>query len=163
MRSKTKPTTTTVGVDIRIDAPKPDVWRVLADLERLQDYDPFVVKSFFLSAVREGVGATRQCDVPDGTHVQERVVSWQEGDGYVLEVLEDGTDYPMLDQQVEFALEETDGATRVDMTYRYALKPDVSASDAEEMKQGGQELVTGLLANLKRLVETGEPVTAPPQ
>lgn len=41
------------------------------------------------------------------------------------------------------------------MTYRYALKPDVSASDAEEMKQGGQELVTGLLANLKRLVETG--------
>ena len=136
MGSKT--TTTTVSADIKIDAPKLDAWRVLADLEKLQDYDDLVVKSFYLSEAREGVGATRQCDLPDGTYVRERVVSWREGDGYVLEILEDGTDYPMLDQQVEFALEETDGATRVDMTYRYALKPDVSASDAEEMKQGGQ-------------------------
>ncbi len=161
MGSKTR--TTTVSADIKIDAPKLDVWRVLADLEKLQDYDPFVVKSFYLSEAREGVGASRQCDLPGGNYVRERVISWREGDGYVLEIDEDGSDSRTLNQQAEFTLEETDGATKVAMTYRYALKPDVSAADAEEMKQGGQELVTGLLANLKKLVETGERVTTPPQ
>ena len=159
----TKTRTTTVSADIKIDAPKLDVWRVLADLEKVQDFDPLVVKSFYLSEAREGVGASRQCDLPDGTHVRERVISWREGDGYVLEIDDDGSDDRTPDQQVEFALEETDGATRVDMTYRYALKPDVSAAAAEEMKQGGQELVNGLVSNLKRLVETGERVTTSPQ
>lgn len=163
MGTKTRTTTATVSADIKIDAPKLDVWRVLADLEKVQDYDAFVVKSFYVSEAREGVGASRQCDLLDGAYVRERVISWREGDGYVLEVYEDGSSDRTLDQQAEFALEETDGATRVDMTYRYALKPDVSAAAAEEMKQGGQELVNGLLANLKRLVETGERVTTPPQ
>ncbi len=164
MGSKTKTTTTTiVSADIKIDAPKLDVWRVLADLEKVQDYDPWVVKSFYLSEAREGVGASRQCDLPGGNYVRERVISWREGDGYVLEIDEDGSDDRTLDQQAEFALEETDGATRVAMTYRYALKPDVSAAAAEEMKQGGQELLNEVLAGLKRLVEAGERVTMSPQ
>ena len=77
--------------------------------------------------------------------------------------MEDGIDYPVTDQQVEFALEKTIGGTRVDMTYRYALKPDTSAADAEEIEQGSLELITGILAGLKRLVETGERATTSPQ
>ncbi len=150
--------TTTISHDIQIEAPRSDVWGILANLESLQDYDREVVRSFYVSDAREGVGATRQCDLPDGTHVKETVVSWREGDGYVIEVDEDGTDYPTTDMRVEFTLEEAAGGTRVGMTYQYALKPDIPAEAGEEMNQGSQELVKGVLSGLKEYVETGEPI-----
>ncbi len=150
--------TTTISHDIQIEAPRSDVWGILANLETLQHYDREVERSFYVSDAREGVGATRQCDLPDGTSVKERVVSWREGDGYVIEVDEDGTNYPTTDMRVEFTLEEAAGGTRVGMTYRYALKPGMPAEAGEEMRQGFQELVTGLLAGLKKYVETGESI-----
>ena len=149
--------TTTIRADIRIEAPRPAVWGTLANLETLQDYDHQVVKSFYVTEAREGVGAARQCDLPDGTHVTERVVSWREEAGYVLEINEDDN-YPTTDMRVEFTLEEAAGGTRVGMTYRYALKPGVSADAGEEIELGSKELVAGVLAGLKKFIETGEPV-----
>ena len=150
--------TTTISHDIQIEAPRSDVWGILANLETLQHYDREVVRSFYVSDVREGVGATRQCDLPDGTHVKETVVSWREGEGYALEVDEDGSDYPTTDMRVEFTLDEAAEGTRVGITYQYALKPGMPAEAGEEMRQGFQELVTGLLAGLKKYVETGESI-----
>ncbi len=104
--------TTTVRADIQIEAPRSAVWRILADLETPQDYDTEVVRSFYVSEAREGVGASRQCDLPDGTHVTETVVSWRDEDGYVIEAYEDGTDLPTTDMEVEFTLVEAAGGTR---------------------------------------------------
>ena len=49
--------TTTVRADIQNEAPRSAVWRTLADLETRQDYDTEVVRSFYVSEAREGVGA----------------------------------------------------------------------------------------------------------
>ena len=163
MTTTEKTATMTVKANVKIDAAKSEVWSVLSKLEGLQDYDSEVAKSFQLPGPREGVGASRQCDLPDGGYVRERVTSWREGDGYSLEVYEDATGHPftLTDQRVEFALEETDGGTRVEMTYGYVLESDLPES-AAEMRQGAQALLGVVLAGLQRLVETGESVPRVP-
>ncbi len=151
--------TYTISGEATIKATKSKVWEILANLEKVQDYDSLIVKSFYVSEQREGVGAIRQCDLSDGSYVREGVVDWRDGEGYTLTVYEDGTEYPVSDQKVDFSLEETGDDTRVVMTYKYSLKPENSV-DPEEMAQGAQELVTGILAGLKGFVETGKPAAA---
>ena len=151
--------TYTIKGETTINASKSRVWEILANLETVEDYDSAIVKSFYLSDQREGVGASRQCDLPDGSYVREGVVDWRDGEGYTLTVDEDGTEYPVSDQKIEFSLEETDEGTRVVMSYKYSLKPE-NTTDPEEMAQGAQELVNSVLAGLKGFMETGEPVAA---
>ncbi len=151
--------TYTIKGETTINASKSRVWEILANLETVQDYDSAIVKSFYVSDQREGVGASRQCDLPDGSYVREGVVDWRDGEGYTLTVDEDGTQYPVSDQKVDFSLEETDEGTRVVMSYEYSLKPE-NPVDPEEMAQGAQELVNSVLAGLKGFMETGKPVAA---
>lgn len=144
-----------------IAAPKTKVWAVLANLETVQDYDPFVRRAYFLTEARVGVGAARHCDVIDGTFVRERVTEWREGDGYSITVDEDNqADFPLTDQALEFHLGERDGGTTVEARFSYGLKPDakVSADEADAM---AGELVSGVLEGLRAFVETGEPTRMP--
>ena len=85
----------TVNGETMINASKPRVWEALSNLATVQDYDSAIVSSFYVSDQREGVGASRQCDLPDGSYIRERIVDWRDGDGYTLTVYEDGTQYPM--------------------------------------------------------------------
>ncbi len=142
-----------------IAAPKARVWEVLADLETVQDYDGNVQRAHYLSETREGVGAARQCDLPDGTSVHERVTAWHEGDGYSIAVVEDD-EYDLTDQAVDFQLEEHDGGTAVRMNYSYELKPGV-ATTGDEADAMAAEIVAGVLGGLKQFIETGERVEMP--
>ena len=147
--------TYTVSGETTIDSPKASVWEVLSDLETVQSYDSGVTKAFYVSKEREGVGAARHCDLPDGTYVRERIVDWREGEGYTINVYDDGTEFPMSDQTAEFTLQDSGEGTRVTMTYRYSLKSGM-AVDAEETTQMAHEIVSGVLAGLKAFAEAGE-------
>ena len=148
--------TYTVCGETTINTPKAKVWEVLSNLETVQEYDGGVAKAFYVSEEREGIGAARHCDLPDGTYVRERIVDWRGGEGYTINVYEDGTEFPMSDQTVEFTLQDSAERTKVTMTYQYSLKPEMPV-DAEEMAQIAQEIVNGVLAGLKEFAEAGEP------
>lgn len=148
--------TYTVSGETTINTPKARVWEVLSNLETVQEYDSGVAKVFYVSEEREGVGAARHCDLPDGTYVRERIVDWRGGEGYTINVYEDGTQFPMSDQNVEFTLRDSAEGTRVTMTYRYSLKPEMPV-DAEEMAQIAQEIVNEGLVGLKEFAEASEP------
>ena len=150
--------TYTVSGETTINKPKASVWEVLSNLETVQRYDSGVSKAFYVSEELEGVGAARHCDLPDGTYVRERIVDWREGEGYTINVYEDGTEFPMSDQTAEFTLQDSADGTRVTMTYRYSLKPGI-AVDAEETAQMAHQIVTEVLAGLKTFAEAGERAT----
>ena len=84
-----------VAKGIQVYAPTEQVWAVLANIGAVQDYSPGVVKSYYTSNAREGVGASRHCDLlPTGT-VEERIVDWRDGEQYSIEIYE-GTEVPYL-------------------------------------------------------------------
>jgi hypothetical protein len=145
-----------------IKATKAEVWAVIADLETVQTYNPFIQRARILTEARAGIGVTRQCDLVDGTFVRERVTAWHEGDGYSILITEENfaVDFPLAVQAVELSLSERDGGTAVEMTYAYDLKPGAAPS-ADEADALAAEIVSGGLQSLQTFVETGEPAKMP--
>ncbi len=145
---------TKLSSEIQIDALKEKVWGVLADLETVQQYDPAITKAYYTSEVRDGVGAARQCDF-DGGYVRERVTEWKPGEGYAINVYEGSDIAPFESQDARFVLWNAGQGTAVSLELEYLLKPDVQ-SDPQEIEREYRQLIEGVLAGLKRYVETGE-------
>jgi uncharacterized protein YndB with AHSA1/START domain len=80
--------TTTLNHDILIHAPVEDVWRVLADLEAVQHYNPMVSTARYVSERRSGVGATRLCEFKPGGSVKERVTEWTPNQAMAMEAFD---------------------------------------------------------------------------
>ena len=147
-----------VAKRIQVDAPKEQVWAVLANIGAVQDYSPGVVKSYYTSEIREGADASRHCDLlPTGT-VEERIVSWRDREQFSIEIYE-GTEVPYLGVS-HFKLERNVTQTLVTQVMDY--KP---ADDLPNTLAGGSmaglvgKIVGGNLVGLKHFVETGEEVT----
>jgi uncharacterized protein YndB with AHSA1/START domain len=149
---------TTITKDIQIDAPKQKVWEILSNLETVHDYDPFVTNSFYTSDIREGVGASRQCDW-EGGYIKERITAWNPGEGYSLDVYEDSQpDSPFENQVAHFVLAENGPGVKVTMTFEYSLKADVPVDPQQMEQMWAEETLPGILAGLKRYIETEEPI-----
>ena len=145
---------TKLSSEIQIDASKEKVWGVLADLETVQHYSPAITKAYYTSEVRDGVGAARQCDF-DGGYVRERVTEWKPGEGYAINVYEGSDIAPFESIDVRFVLRDAEQGTAVSLELEYRLKPD-APSDPQEIESEYRQLIEGVLAGLKRYVETGE-------
>jgi uncharacterized protein YndB with AHSA1/START domain len=149
---------TTITKDIQINAPRQKVWEILSNLETVHDYDPFVTNSFYTSDIREGVGASRQCDW-EGGYIKERITGWNPGEGHSLDVYEDSQpDSPLENQVAHFVLAENGPGTKVTMTFEYNLKADVPVGPPQIEQMWAEETLPGILAGLKHYVETGEPM-----
>jgi hypothetical protein len=148
--------------DTIINASASAVWAVLADLESVQHYDSTIVKASYVSDKRSGVGAARRCDLPNNEYMCERVIEWDEGKSYAIEVYDEQSEagWPCQDQIARFKLaEQGTGKTLVTMEYQYQIKPDVLITEAE-VQQMAMELLTSVLGGLKTFVEQGKPVPA---
>ena len=149
---------TQVAAEVRIDAPKEKVWEVLANLGGIDKWNPGVAHSHWTSEQKQGVGASRHCDLqnPSG-HLEERAIEWREGEGYTIDVYE--SSFPMKNT-VEFAIKPEGGGTRVYVTVDYRLKygPVGALLDVLFVRRQIQKGFDRLVAGLKYHVETGDPV-----
>src|SRR3990172_3713677 len=103
---------------IRIEAPPEKVWEVLANLEAVQHYNPVVSKSRYISPNREGVGASRYCDLKPKGYVKERVIAWEPKQAITLELYEH--QWPIVLMRWRTSLKPEGGETTVfqDMEYQ---------------------------------------------
>ena len=143
--------------EIHIDAPRDKVWAILADLETVRNYDSEIINAFYISDNREGVGAARQCDLPDGGYIRERITEWAPGEGYSMSV-DEGTGTELFESQgVRFGLKSAGQGTIVSLEVEFELKTDASVNP-QEMENEYGELVNAVLAGLKHYAETGRPI-----
>lgn len=135
------------------------IWAVLANLETIQHYDSGVLKASYVTSERSGVGAARVCVLPNNETMHERIIQWEEGKSYTIEVYEDHTEgWTCEDQIASFQLTELSAEqTLVTMEYQYQIKPNVLSTE-EEVGQMAEELVSGVLSGLKDFIERGEAV-----
>lgn len=65
------------------------LWKYLADFSNIYRFHPLLKKSKLIEdSCMEGKGAERQCFMLDGSYVKERVLAWEEGKFYTIEVFE---------------------------------------------------------------------------
>ncbi|MCH8927788.1 MAG: SRPBCC family protein [Candidatus Marinimicrobia bacterium] len=149
---------TEVIKEIEINASKDKVWPILADIGSIQNYNPGVTKSLSTSEAKTGIGASRHCDLLPMGSVEERVIEWDEGNSYKIEIY-DGKIVPFLGTAV-FEVSENGENTHVKMTMNYEMKSGIMASMMGMMMKGKMDkAVESILVGLKHHVETGEEVS----
>jgi len=145
--------------EIRVDAPRQKVWDILADLGTVSVWDPGVFNSFCTSEAKEGRGASRLCDFPDGGYVIDRTTDWEPGKGHTLNI-DEGSD-SLGSAHPSFTLKDDGQGTAVTLTLEYELKPDIPVDAKQVERQDLEELIPAVLATLKYYAETGEAIPMP--
>ena len=145
--------------EVEINAPKTKVWSVLADLGAIENYSPSVTKSYSTSENKQGIGASRHCDLLPMGSVEEKIIEWDEGESYKIEIFE-GKAIPFKGTG-KFELTENGKSTNVKMTF----EPDMGNGIFGKimgfmMKEKMNKMITGVVIGLKHHLETDELVSA---
>ena len=109
--------TTTIHNHIDIAATPEQVWEVLADLDRLHEYDPVVTRSAVVGEQRAGLGAQRRCDARQGRYFVEAVTEWKQPNRLQFTIIE--CNLPTRDLTHTYTLDATPSGTRVSQVMRY--------------------------------------------
>jgi len=75
-----------VKTSIIINTPTSAVWNVLKDFGNVSDWAPTVTKSHYLSSQTSGVGTGRYCHIQGFGSIEESIIEWREGQGFVYTV-----------------------------------------------------------------------------
>lgn len=142
--------------EIRIAAPKQRVWQTLADLGGIHHFHPGLKDSYYLSDERDGVGASRRCELELAGQLDERVVEWVEGEVLALDIVGTRGMPPLRDSGGRFSLREEGDDTVVALTLRYEVGLGVLGPiiDALMMRRQFERTVPAVLRGLKRHVES---------
>ena len=143
---------------IKIDSSKNKVWDILSDIGAIQNFSPSVSKSYYTSEIKEGIGASRHCDLLPMGKVEERIIGWEDGEELTIEIYESKS-VPFLGEG-KFILKEEGGKTNVTMSLTYRMKGGFLGSLMGVFMKGRiSKAMEGTLKGLKHHVETGEIVT----
>lgn len=105
---------------IKIDGPLEKVWQTLNDIEAVADYNPQVDKAKCITDIRNGVGASRECTMKDGSKVKERIISIEDNKAITMELYE--SNWPVKDMKWRTAIESANGKTLVIQKLEYKVK-----------------------------------------
>ena len=147
---------TTIHNEVTINAPVQKVWKVLADLEQVQYYNPLVKHTVCISPNREGIGATRHCDFKPKGFSRERVFEFKEGEVIGLEIV--NSSWPVTYCRWRTVLHPNGQGTLVVQDLEYQPKFGVLGKimDAAVMHRKFGAILDDIFAGLKRYVETGK-------
>ena len=100
------------SVEVTAALPKADAWTLLSDFSLANNYVPGITRTEIVSAEQRGVGAHRRVYDSEGDFLEETIIEWRDGAGFVIR-LHDG-ETPMAPfERAEFvyALTGADAAT----------------------------------------------------
>jgi hypothetical protein len=73
-----------VGVQVIADIDPARAWRLLQDLSLPHNYVPGIARTEIMSELTRGVGAHRRVYEEKGGFLEETVIEWREGEGFVI-------------------------------------------------------------------------------
>jgi len=145
--------------EVEINAPKAKVWSVLADIGAVVNFNPVVTNSYYTSENKQGLGASRHCDLLPMGSVEEKIVEWDEGESYKIEIFE-GKAIPFKGSGT-FELTENGNSTNVKMTFEPTMGNGIFGKIMGfMMKEKMNKMIAGVVIGLKHHLETGELVSA---
>lgn len=146
----------TLHHEIRISAPIEAVWKAVADLVAVQDWNPMVASARYVSDKREGTGAARRCELKPKGWVEERVWDWNPPHALGLEVV--ASEWPIVFMKWRTELQSDGDATLMSQTMDYKVKFGLLGTlmDILIMRRMLNKGISDAFQSLRRHVETGE-------
>lgn len=139
-----------------ISATKQEVWKILSCYEDIYKIHPAVRKSYLTSVNKEGIGATRICELLPIGKISETVKEWQEGEGFLIEVTPIEKLPPIKNFTSHFYIEELSVNTcRVIVYTNYKMKLGVTGKILNKIliQPKLEKSMSDLLIGLKSHVE----------
>jgi len=140
---------------VLLDLTQQEAWAKLRDLSLAPHYVPGLTGCQFHPGAQEGVGASRRVFRKGGQYLDESVVSWQEGVGFVLLLHKgsNGSPFPFREASFSYALHAEGDATRITLQMSYSLR----GGRLMELLLGKafNSVVRQIAENLKAYYETG--------
>jgi len=147
--------------EILVNMPKNEVWQRLRDLTIAHYYVPGLRDCRMTTAQKEGVGASRTVYMAMGMAMDETVVEWTEGEGFVIR-LHNGDKPPQMFAQAcfHYRIEDAPGGQtrfRPGMTYTPRGGALGRLIDRLIMNRMVGKSMKGVAEGLKKYYETGKP------
>lgn len=139
---------------IQIEAPPGTVWAALTTLDALHAYDPGVKVARLLDGPREGVGASRHCDLLPKGWFRERVTEWVPGQSLAFELFECSLPVKRLTHRYSIVAQGSGTVVRQRMEYQLKGGLFGRALDALVVRRKWDAGIKGFFAGLKRHVES---------
>ena len=107
--------------EIIINAPVEKIWKILANLTELQNYDPTVLKSTITSVNTDGLNASRKVDMKDGKHwFKEKMTVCKANESLTYELTD--CNFPIDGLQHSYSFERIGNQTKVSQEMEYDVK-----------------------------------------
>jgi hypothetical protein len=148
--------------EVIVNLPRSEVWQRLRDLTIPHKYVPGLRDCRMSTTQKEGVGASRRVFTTSGMEMDETVVEWNEGKGFVIR-LHDGDKPPppiFSEASFHYILEDApNGQTKFLPTMTYTLKFGVLGSllDTLLINMIVRSNMKKVGLGLKQFYETGKP------
>jgi len=152
-----------VQVSVLADIPLDEAWVILQDFSLAHNYVPGISRTEIVSERRSGVGAHRKVYLDDDGFLEETIIDWREGEGFVIK-LHEGDDPMMPFNRAEFSYQLLAADSRQTMIVLYIVYEMPMGSFGEKLGQWfidapiEQNLVQ-VAAGMKHYYQTGIPAT----
>ena len=147
------PGLTKIVYQVDINAPKSEVWNLLADFDNL-DWAEGVKGAHYLDGQRGGVGTARHCDLTDGGYIVERITDWEEGNGFTY-AIDDAKDPISTESYAIWRITGDESHSKLTFEVHYKLKDGVvgQAMNAMMAKKKFSNRIVDYLGEFKSYVE----------
>lgn len=153
-----------VVVEREIDVPVAKAWKILDDFGGVYRYHPIVERSPIDNGVGSGLGAERICHFDNGDQIKERVVEYEPGQEYTVDMIEPGK-FPLKSARGRLALSSVD-EDRSRVIFEMAFQPKYGPlgwiMGATVMQTQFRKILSSVLAGLEKHANTGEVVSRSP-
>ena len=152
-----------VSVSVLVQIPRAQAWEKLRDFSVAHNYVPGLVRTEIVSPRREGIGAHRRVYDEDGDFLEETVIEWRDGQGFVIK-LHDGDEPMMPFERAEFAYRiEAQGKeqTRIELSLTYQMPWGAIGETLADwfIRPVMEDKLVQVAAGIKYYYETGHPAT----
>lgn len=112
-----------VSTTVRVAVPRTRAWELLQDLGLAHLYVPGIVKTEITTAAKKGVGASRRVYQSEKSGIDETVVEWNEGYGFLIRLHRGagGPPFPFAEAHFRYAIADDGDATRLTTSLRYTM------------------------------------------
>lgn len=145
---------TILNNSIRIKESPENVWRVLSNLEAVEQYDPGVNRSRLVGSSQSGLGAARRMDLHPAGWLEERVTEWEPNESLTIELYKCST-VPIKSLKHSYTVTPDEEGTLVTQRMEYVLKfgPIGQLMDVVMVRRKWDRGIKGFFAGLKGFVE----------
>jgi hypothetical protein len=152
-----------VSSQVVIDMPREQAWARLRDISLAHNYVPGIVRTEIVSPQTEGVGASRYVWRSARSYLQETVVEWREGEGFLIRLHKGDRPAPPF-RSASFRYQLADHGpdqTLFTASLQYEMPWGALGSWLEKkLAKPVAATVADVATAMKLYYETGEPTTA---